>query len=119
MTDAPLKIWAGEVSGYGHWWRGKDIIGQTPYIREDVALAMVAAQRDDFAAVLQESGLDGEAYKYQCDVCRYDDALDALERVRREARNEALEEAAELCVQMTGTPRYGRNIRAMMEDDHE
>jgi hypothetical protein len=126
MTNAPEKILAWhEVDNCGHhkFWISnpeKRTGDETPYIREDVAQAMVAeavkASADrvrshrahlNFEAMLQllrddplpepivkavSNLLDGIANGIDERVP--DDAIAALEQVKREARNEAIKEAS-------------------------
>lgn len=106
MTDAPERIWAepsqypDELTATADKHKETDI----EYIRKDVSDALVAAAYEDAAGVAVDWA--------NSDVERPDDgvwmnvvartpaeACAALDRIRQEARDEALQEAAAICAE--------------------
>lgn len=114
MTDAPEKIWL-------KWEPGKAVTqgpltehpDYTAYTRTDVALAMVAAALRENCVNCCGTGEDVRGDK--CDCLTPADAQAALEAVKREARNEALREAAEVLRNCKVMPPEDA-ILALMED---
>lgn len=101
MTDTPEKIWVQpDPKGYcitGVWpYQPSDQPNATAHIPFDQHLALVAAAYLDAANLHQSLWRETSAYKTDQIIKRTPaDAQAALERVKRETRNEALREAAD------------------------